>query len=239
MVSDAWLDKMPMTTITHLSSEGSYHCPLLMEMQERVETHIKYFKFVYCWVENPTFSNTVEAYWQKPCDGTPMWKFHQKLKRLTSTLSTWSKREFGDIYANVKEYEEKVRVAEENLISNGTDMNRQEFHRVQAEYIRHLKVENAILRQKSQLHWLKYGDANSSYFHAVIRGRRRMFIRTVKTDDGEWIQGDDAIATADCQHFQNYWKNRIYFRRNVKILSLKCFQMLRMRSYRHYLLWMN
>lgn len=47
-----------------------------------------------------------------------LWRFQQKLKRLTATLSHWSKLEFGDIYANVKNYEEKVKEAEEKLILN-------------------------------------------------------------------------------------------------------------------------
>lgn len=98
-----------------------------------------------------------------------MGRFQQKLKRLTSTLSQWYKNVFGDIYANVKTYEEKFKEAEENLILNGTDKKKQEFHRVQAEYIRHLKVENAILRQKYKLHWFKYVDANSSYFYVLSK----------------------------------------------------------------------
>lgn len=32
LVNDSWLEKMPQTTITHLSSIGSDHCPLLLEM---------------------------------------------------------------------------------------------------------------------------------------------------------------------------------------------------------------
>lgn len=77
-----------------------------------------------------------------------MWRFQQKLKILTFTLSRWSKEVVGDMYANVKIHEEKVKVAEEKLILNGTDKNIKEFHKTQAEYIRHLKVKDAILRQK-------------------------------------------------------------------------------------------
>lgn len=45
-----------------------------------------------------------------------MWRFHQKLKRLSNTLSTWSRREFGDIFIKVREYEDKVRTAKEKFI---------------------------------------------------------------------------------------------------------------------------
>ncbi|WMV13566.1 hypothetical protein MTR67_006951 [Solanum verrucosum] len=39
--SDQQQEKMPQTTITHLPSVGSDHCPLLMEMTARVEDHIR------------------------------------------------------------------------------------------------------------------------------------------------------------------------------------------------------
>ena len=45
MVNDNWLEIMPQTTIEHLSSVGSDHSPLLMEMVRKNENHIKYFKF--------------------------------------------------------------------------------------------------------------------------------------------------------------------------------------------------
>ncbi|XP_047259779.1 uncharacterized protein LOC124892577, partial [Capsicum annuum] len=198
------LKDMPMTSITHLSSVGSDHCPLLLEMEERVESRTKYFKFLDCWVDLPIFLQTVETCWQRHCEGSPRWRFQQKLKRLTATLSQWSKEVFGDIYGNVKNYEENVKVAEENLILHSTDENRQEFHKTQAEYIRHLKVEDVILRPKSHLHWFKYGDANSSYFHAFIKGRRRrLFIHKVKNEAGDWIHGDVKIAAAAVTHRQN------------------------------------
>lgn len=61
MVSDAWLREMAMTNITHFSSVFFDHYPLLLEMQERVETNTKYFKFLDCLVEHPTFLITMET----------------------------------------------------------------------------------------------------------------------------------------------------------------------------------
>lgn len=77
-----------------------------------------------------------------------MWKFQQKMKRIFSTLSHWSRAEYGDINANVKAYEQKIQVVEENLILNEIDENEQVFHRIQAEYIRHRKVEEVVLKQR-------------------------------------------------------------------------------------------
>lgn len=50
----------------------------------------------------------------------------------------------------MKEHEEKVRIFEEEIIMNNTDDNRAKLHAVTAEYIRHMKLEEAVLKQKAQ-----------------------------------------------------------------------------------------
>ncbi|KAK4733752.1 hypothetical protein R3W88_008013 [Solanum pinnatisectum] len=88
LVNDNWLGKMPQTNIIHLPSVGSDHCPLLMEMTLKEEDHIRYFKFLNCWTDQPTFLDIVKACWEKNVEGNNMWRFHQKLKRLSNTLSS-------------------------------------------------------------------------------------------------------------------------------------------------------
>ena len=99
---------MPQTTITYLYSTGSDNYPLLMEIIIHDTNFTKYFKFLNCWVDNPNFLNIVKACWERDREGNVMWKF-QKLKILPNNLSSWSKQEFGDIFLQVKEYEQKVK----------------------------------------------------------------------------------------------------------------------------------
>jgi len=111
MANDKWLQDMPHTSITHLPSVGSDHCPILMEMNVKQANYIKYFRFLNCWADQPTFLDTVTDCWDRHMEGDPMWIFHQKMKRVAATLSSWFKMQFGDIYAKVKDYEEKVKIA--------------------------------------------------------------------------------------------------------------------------------
>ncbi|KAK4707384.1 hypothetical protein R3W88_033073 [Solanum pinnatisectum] len=94
MVNDKWLQVMPHTSITHLPFVGSNHCPLLMEMNARPENYIKYFRFLNCWTDHPSFTETVKNCWSRPLEENPMWIFHQKMKRTASTISAWSKLQF-------------------------------------------------------------------------------------------------------------------------------------------------
>ncbi|XP_069155638.1 uncharacterized protein [Solanum lycopersicum] len=202
LANDKWLDKMPHTIITHLSAVGSDHCPLLMEMKDRKDDVIKYFKFLNCWTENDSFYQIVEKCWNEKVVGNPMWILHTKMKRLTITLRNWSKKEYGDVFIKTKEFEEMVKRAEENILQNNNQENRERLQAVNAQYIRYMKLEQNILQQKSQIHWLTEGNTNSKYFHAIIRGRiKKMCINKIESEEGEWIKGDVNIAKEVCDYY--------------------------------------
>ncbi|XP_015160445.1 uncharacterized protein [Solanum tuberosum] len=150
------------------------------------------------------FNNVVKAYWDREVEGNPMWRLQQKMKRLTATPSNWSRTTYGDIFSIVRDHEERVRVAEEALIVNNSTENRANLHMINARYIKYLKLEDSILKQKTQLQWFKDGDTNSKYFFAIMRGRRRiLFIHKVCIGNEEWVEGYENIAKAACDHFKN------------------------------------
>ena len=67
---------------------------------------------------------TVKNCWDRPVEGHAMWKFHQKMKRLSNTLSVWSRDEFGDIFQKVRMYEEQVHNAEKTTsLTKGTQID--------------------------------------------------------------------------------------------------------------------
>ena len=113
--------------------------------------HTKYFKFLNYWVDNPHFVDTVKTCWENEVVGSGMWRFHQKMKRLSNTLSVWSKKEFGDIFQKVRTYEEQVHKDEEKYITDQSYSNRSILHEIHSKYIKFLKLEDTILKQKTQL----------------------------------------------------------------------------------------
>ncbi|OIT36523.1 hypothetical protein A4A49_62229, partial [Nicotiana attenuata] len=61
----------------------------------------------------------------------------------------------------------------------------------------------ALLKQKSQIKWFEEGDSNSTYFHNVIKYRRKeLQIHRIKNYRGRWIQGDENISKAAVKHFE-------------------------------------
>lgn len=177
---------MSYTSIYHLPSTISNHTPLLMAMVNNHANHIKYFEFLNCWIDHESFIDTVSSCWNKSVEGHYIWDFHYKLKRLSSTHSNWSKATFGVIRTKVKEFNDKVKMDEENLVNSIVDDDRVALHHINAEYIRYLKHKSSVLKKKTQFLWFQEGDMNSSYFYALIKGRRRrMHINTIQDDEGK------------------------------------------------------
>ncbi|KAL0443700.1 UNVERIFIED_CONTAM: hypothetical protein Slati_2092700 [Sesamum latifolium] len=55
--------------------------------------------------------------------------------------------------------------------------------------------QNAYWQQRAKAHWVKFGDLNSSYFHAYAsHSRRRNFIQGVKDSNNQWIHEPTLVA---------------------------------------------
>ncbi|OIT01307.1 hypothetical protein A4A49_02540 [Nicotiana attenuata] len=136
-------------------------------------------------VMNESSMPLVQEVWNGPINGSVMWIFHQKLKALSSALSKWFRQQYGDIFQKPKEFEQKVKEAKEKWATSNDPGDRWNLHDLQAQYTRHLKLEE-VVKQKTQLQRFKDGDANSKYFHSLIRGRRRkLYIYKTKDEDGD------------------------------------------------------
>ncbi|OIT37160.1 hypothetical protein A4A49_00689 [Nicotiana attenuata] len=118
------------------------------------------------------------------------------------------RQEYRDIFCKVKEFKDKVREAEEKRAQTNNEADRAYAHEITAQYVKHLKTEEAVLKQKTQLQWFKEGDANTKYFHSLVRGRRRnLYIHKIKDDDVDWISCDENIGEAACDHFQSLFSD--------------------------------
>lgn len=114
------------------------------------------------------------------------------------------------IFCYYKQFEEKFRTAEDDILNEKIGENRTKLDYVLAEYIKFLKLEQSILKQKSLLQWFWEGDVNSKYFKANIQGRkRRLFIHKISDNHGNCIERDEINARASCSQFEGILQVKI------------------------------
>lgn len=59
--------------------------------------------------------------------------------------------------------------------------NKENISKAKAEYNRFLKLQDSITRQNAKVKWLVDGDANTAFFHGIIKdGRRKLSIHKIK-----------------------------------------------------------
>ncbi|OIT29108.1 hypothetical protein A4A49_64804, partial [Nicotiana attenuata] len=173
------------------------------------------------WMNNYDSTSVVKQAWDIEVHGSPMWKFHLKLKNTCKCLSHWSKTSIGYIFDNVKDLENKVEELEHKIITNNNEYNRAELNRINALLIRAYKNEESIWKQKSGIKWFVEGEVNCKFFHSIIKGRRkrrRILQRNIILNDDNWIEGDDHIANEAVSFFQNQF-TREYTDSNFSILN--------------------
>ncbi|XP_027171890.1 uncharacterized protein LOC113771513 [Coffea eugenioides] len=73
----------------------------------------------------------------------------------------------------------------ENDASEGAQM---ELQRAQGKLNRALAVEELYWHQKARVKWIRSGDRNSKYFHAVVKQRRvQGMLHRIKKADEAWV----------------------------------------------------
>ncbi|XP_019242361.1 PREDICTED: uncharacterized protein LOC109222455, partial [Nicotiana attenuata] len=185
----------PGLEITHLSKTGSDHCPMLLKCDIEVEPIKKPFRFLNFWTKHENFKAVVKENWTADVAANPFIMFNHKLKNLKKILSSWSRSTYGDIFQKIASLEEVVLVHEKQFEAVPTQMNRERLHKVKAELIRYLALEEEFWKQKAGMAWFKDGDRNTRFFHAQVRGRRKKLqLKRIKDSNGNWIEEDTQIA---------------------------------------------
>ncbi|XP_059277625.1 uncharacterized protein LOC132031709 [Lycium ferocissimum] len=220
LINEEWFDLFNDTKVTHLSRTGSDHAPLLVNIEKvRVDT-VKYFKFLNIWCNHKDFIDIVKDAWTINIQGSAIWKLHNKMKAVATKLSTWSRETFGDIFKDAKEAERLVTELEKKLTENNNEENRAKLNKTKADFIRLLKNKDEIHRQKAKARWLQDGDKNTSYFHKVIKDRRRKLnIQSIQDNEGQKIEGHQNIATTAIKHFEDLFSYQ-EVKGNFKILDI-------------------
>ncbi|XP_060182379.1 uncharacterized protein LOC132612052 [Lycium barbarum] len=204
LTNQLWNHKFPYTTVTHLVRIDSDHAPLMLEISHSQANYKKYFKFLNLWTEEPDFLDIVKDAWAIETVGTPMWKFHLKLKNTCKKLSEWSRNTLGNIFETTKKMEPRISQLEEVCLRDNFEENRMAYNNANALLIQHVKKEEAFWRQKAGLKWITDGDANTKFFHSVINTKRRkMHMNKIKKDNDTWIEGEDNIASEAVKFFED------------------------------------
>ncbi|XP_019168334.1 PREDICTED: uncharacterized protein LOC109164037 [Ipomoea nil] len=211
LYTSVW-DAIFKTSVRHLSKATSDHSPLLISCDLlSAQVVPKHFIFLNVWAKHGDFQRVVRDNWLAPVSGAPMYVLATKLNRLAKALSVWSKEVFGNIFARLKEYEDRVQALERALQQHPDDDHvLLEYKEGVALLQKQVMIEEEFWQQKARITEVQEGERNSHYFHSLVKERRRkLFIHRVRDDTGQWIEDREGIAAQAVSFFEHMFTAEI------------------------------
>ncbi|XP_070041000.1 uncharacterized protein [Nicotiana tomentosiformis] len=175
----------PAIEVEHLLRTGSDHAPLFLSCGQQAINYV------------------VRQNWHAGLIGDHFLMFKQKLKKVKSALSKWSKATYGDIFKQLVILEDIVKVKEMPFEEEPTIDNRIVLQKAQAELKKYLNIEEQYWKQKARMTWFAEVGRNTSFFHNHVNGKsKKLQLKRIKNEDGDWVEDQDQMANVVVDFYQ-------------------------------------
>ncbi|KAJ9536731.1 hypothetical protein OSB04_un000116 [Centaurea solstitialis] len=190
-------------TASFLPRGLSDHSPGILSFTDGSRKRKYGFRFDNFLVKDPKFVEIVKQSWNGHVHGSFMFSLVTRLKALKQPF-----RKLRGSYGNLSD---RVRVLKHELdvVQLAADLD--PSNAVLQEDLAHLRVayqhacwvELRAAKQRAKVRWLEDGDANTKYFHHVVREKRHVnHIQAVSNVDGNFVY-DDTVPKAFIDYFKS------------------------------------
>lgn len=200
MANTAWFEAFPASETEFLEIGESDHRPLITTIAAEREEPRRMFKFDIRMKDKDGFADTVHRGWngmgQTQLIQIPL---AQMIGRCRQQISRWKRSH----RCNVRENINLLRGRLDNAITSNS-ATLQERKNLKAELDQTYMEEKVYWQQKSRVQWLRSGDRNTTYFHAITKGKRyRNNISSLQDMAGVTHRGQRGIGRVAQEYFCN------------------------------------
>ncbi|WZY68165.1 hypothetical protein YC2023_000405 [Brassica napus] len=193
--TSSWAELFPSARSQYLAFEGSDHRPLVTVLETGVKKRKGMFRYDRRLKDNKEVKDLVQDVWNNAGDRP----IREKIALTRSAIVEWSKQQNRNSRIII---EQKKLELEEALSSSVNDLAL--IHQINSALNEAYKAEEDHWRQRSRLLWLRLGDRNTGFFHAVSKNRKRANAFSVIEDlNGNVVYKEDDIARAIVQYYDS------------------------------------
>ncbi|KAJ9558242.1 hypothetical protein OSB04_012856 [Centaurea solstitialis] len=196
LVNTRWSSTYPEAKLRNLTAPISDHSPILLDMVGSSCSSKKHvFRFENKWFLEDTLNPMVEQRWQD----TSGQRLLDRLEVCSTALNKWGKELAMRYRRQVSAAKQKM----EMLRPSDNPRDVQAFDECRQKLLDVMEKEEVFWKQRAKQFWLKDGDFNTKYFHAVANGRRRKKnIEKLLDDDGRQVTDLEGIQQTVRSYFE-------------------------------------
>ncbi|XP_048593215.1 uncharacterized protein LOC106393995 [Brassica napus] len=197
-----WHEKFPHSNVKYMRLWGSDHRPILADILIKPTRRSKKFKFDKKWLDNEELRQVILEGWKSP-DLPPDASIMEHISSCRRALSEWRRLNNVNSAKLVEELKEKV----EGLYADD-NATTEEIAAALKELSHALKAEEMFWKQKSRVFWLREGDRNTKFFHALTKQRRaRNKITQLLDENGNIIEDDEGLVVIATSYFRQIFES--------------------------------
>ncbi|XP_062100396.1 uncharacterized protein LOC133806292 [Humulus lupulus] len=203
--NEEWIDLFQASVAVKQWDIFSDHCYCLIKVIQEVNFGFKPFRFYNMWMEHERFKVTVMQSWTRPVAVRGFDGILVKLKRLSHVLRQFNKYKIGDVERNFQMANDNYNQAQVQLQQNPHSSEFQaEEKQALDNLVQNSRLYDSFLRKKSKVNWLKFGDDNTTFFHACLKQRKEVNrIASFVSDNGQLVENYEEVVAHFLFHFRS------------------------------------
>ncbi|XP_071902364.1 uncharacterized protein [Coffea arabica] len=194
-----WCDNFRKVKCTHIETEASDHCALILDTTPVAKQRKRRFMFDKRWLMQEGVGDVVREAWDRDQQRSRLYKVQCKIKQVRVNLLNWSRRLNMNAKQNIDQIKREIKEMRESSSSD----SRCRIAGLKRQLAEAHKREEIFWSQKARVKWLTEGDKNTSFFHASVMSRRRQNrISVLQRKTGEWCRTEEEICEEVVDYFQ-------------------------------------
>ena len=189
-----WAECFPTARCEYLGFESSDNKPLISIFDQGRRRRRGIFRYDRRLCKNDEAKRIISESWR----GNPAATVSSKLSSARSAISEWNKSQQRNSQQVIEQKKWELNEALSSSV-NDTALIQNISETLNAAYL----AEEEYWKQRSRLLWLKLGDRNTGYFHAITKSRKRANgFSVIEKEDGQTVHKEEEIVSVIGDYFQ-------------------------------------
>ncbi|WZY96943.1 hypothetical protein YC2023_069272 [Brassica napus] len=183
----------------------SDHSPCCVFLDQLKPPQKRSFRFFAHLNDHPEFKALIKSTWNAlPFDGSKQLCVSKKLKELKPIIRSFNKENFSNLEKRVEEAFSDLTSCQSASLSSPCPATAESERIARLKWLTLARAEDKFLKQRSRIQWNVEGDANTPFYHRVIKARQNQnHIHLLIDEHGNIIESLQGIKQLAINYYQS------------------------------------